>query len=203
MGDSKEDDFMLIDIHTHHIREKDNKVFSVVQGIHCVGIHPMDVINTDMNNMYIDVNENIVAIGECGIDKLCTASVGKQIEVFKQHVRWSEEYKLPLLIHCVKAQEELLKVRKEMHPVQSWIWHGFRGKPQQLQQLINVGMFVSFGPKYNRESLLQCPLEHLFLETDNASVTIESIYEKVSTDLCISMHELESIIENNYNFNIN
>ena len=137
-------------------------------------------------------------VGECGIDKLCTVPVEKQVDKFRQHILLSEQYHVPVIIHCVKAQEELLRVRREMRPTQAWIWHGFRGKPQQLEQIIQAGLYVSFGIRYNRESLLRCPSDRLFLETDNAPVTIEQVYAQVSTDLCISMEKLERLIEDNY-----
>lgn len=189
---------MLIDIHTHHFREKSEGVLSLVQDKESVGIHPWDVGKIDMNNVEIVCNEYVMAIGECGIDKLCTVPVEKQLACFRKHICVSEEMHLPLIIHCVKAQEELLRIRKELHPVQPWIWHGFRGKPLQLTQLIQAGLWISFGMNYNRESLLLCPLHRMLLETDDAEVSIEDVYERVSKDMCISVEQLERVIENNF-----
>ena len=57
------------------------------------------------------------------------------------------------------------------------MWHGFRGKPEQLHQLLGHGFYVSFGVKHNAESLAQCPAERLFLETDQEDTPIAPLYE--------------------------
>lgn len=199
---------MLIDIHTHRPREGSfEHVLSIVQNVDSLGVHPMDdaplpslggaVSHCTMGEHSFSEG-HFSFVGECGIDKLCTVPVEKQVEMFRQHILLSEQYHVPVIIHCVKAQEELLRVRREMHPTQAWIWHGFRGKPQQLEQIIQAGLYVSFGIRYNRESLLRCPSDRMFLETDDAPVTIEQVYAQVSTDLCISMEQLERLIEDNY-----
>ena len=89
-----------------------------------------------------------------------------QLTVFKAQVRLSEEYGLPLIIHCVKAMDELLGSEKEFRPQQAWIWHGFRGKPEQAMQLLKKGFYLSFGEYYPDETMQIVPDERLFLETD-------------------------------------
>lgn len=175
---------MLFNVHTHHPAQKGENV--ILQDVNSVGVHPWhadkvdeEVINRLVDNLQSDVNHSIKAIGECGLDKLCTVSMQKQMEVFRVHVELSEKFRLPLIIHCVKALEELLQVRRELSPTLPWIWHGFRGKPQQLQQLINSGFYISFGFKYNSDSLIACPIERMFLETDDDPRPIHLLYEQV------------------------
>ena len=67
-----------------------------------------------------------------------------QLAVFKEQVKLSEKLGLPLIIHCVKAMEELLGV-KESRPQITLIWHGFRGKPEQAVQLLKKGFYLSLG----------------------------------------------------------
>ena len=59
---------------------------------------------------------------------MAKAPMELQLAVFKEQVKLSEKLGLPLIIHCVKAMDELLAVKKEFRPQQAWIWHGFRGK---------------------------------------------------------------------------
>lgn len=174
----------LLNVHSHYPAQHEEQV--IMQDVNSIGVHPWhadkadsEVINSIVDNLQNDVNHSIKAIGECGLDKLCTVSLQKQIDVFKQQVLISESYRLPLIIHCVKAMDELLAIKKELSPTQPWIWHGFRGKPQQLQQLINNGFYISFGFKYNRDSLIACPLERMFLETDDDPRPIGILYEQV------------------------
>lgn len=181
----------LFNVHTHYPAQYGEEI--ILQDVNSVGVHPWKAGEADsrvfdniVEKLQCDVNHTIKAIGECGLDKLCTidgnkeiVSLQQQIAVFKQQVLISEQFRLPIIIHCVKAMDELLAIKKELSPTLPWIWHGFRGKPQQLQQLINNGFYISFGFKYNRESLIACPLERMFLETDDNPRPIHLLYEQV------------------------
>lgn len=117
-------------------------------------------------------------IGECGLDRLCATPYDIQLEVFQKHIRLSESYRLPLVLHCVRAIDDVLRLKRGTH--QHWIFHGYRGKPQQLQQLIDHDFYISFGFNYNPESLRACPESRLFLETDDIPRPISPLYEEVS-----------------------
>ena len=128
------------------------------------------------------VPENELSLGceEHGMDRRWEIPLAQQEDAFRRHVSESEQAGKPLVIHCVKTLEEILRVRKEMQPVQPWVMHGFRGKPQQLQSLLSAGIYVSFGLHYNKESLVLCPLEMMFLETDDIAAPIEPLYKEVA-----------------------
>ena len=72
----------------------------------------------------------------------------------------------PLIIHQVKALQEILYLKKKFHPAQPWLIHGFRGKPELAQQLLATGIDLSFGVHYNEEAYALCPKERRFRETD-------------------------------------
>lgn len=125
-------------------------------------------------------DKRFVLIGECGLDKKCGVSLDRQMEVFEDHIRFSEQLHKPLIIHCVGCFNELMECRKKHNATQRWIVHGFRGKPQLAVQLLKAGMDLSFGEKLNEESVKVTPLEHLFLETDESPIAIETIYERIA-----------------------
>jgi TatD DNase family protein len=110
----------------------------------------------------------ITAIGECGIDKVRGADLNTQIDVFKQHILLSEHHQKPLTIHCVRAFDIIMNLKKEMRPTQRWTIHGFRGKPTLAQQLLNAGFYLSFGKRYNPQSFDCCPESRRFNESDDA-----------------------------------
>ena len=114
------------------------------------------------------------------MDRRWETPLSEQETAFRKHVQESEQTGTPLVIHCVRTLEDILRVRKEMQPRQPWIMHGFRGKPQQLQSLLSARIYVSFGLHYNKESLLLCPLEMMFLETDDIATPIEPLYKEVA-----------------------
>lgn len=194
---------MMIDVHCHHPAFRNEKVLQ--QDVHILGIHPWNVTYENIDiliNEYDNklMNNMFIGIGECGLDKLCKSPMEAQKKVFIHQIMCSEKFRLPLILHCVKAVDEVLAIKKEIKPQQPWIFHGFRGKAPQLLQLINNGFYISFGVHYNVDALKMCPLNRIFLETDDKNIFVGKVYEQVSKDLYISVGELEGIISNNAQF---
>ncbi len=180
-----------IDFHTHRVPSASD-VVAVVDGRETWGIHPW---RADEAFVSPDLADRI-AIGECGLDGLRGPSMEVQEKVFLEQIALSEQYEKPLVIHCVKAIDRLLQLRRKQHPAMPWMFHGFRGKPQQLHSLLDAGFFVSFGFRFNEESLQLCPLERLMLETDEGERPIAELYNNVAevrgidvSSLCIAMAE--------------
>ena len=182
-----------IDFHTHQVPVSKD-VIAIVEGRDTWGIHPWKADET----FVVPNLSGKLAIGECGLDGLRGPSMERQEEVFVQQIRLSEEVERPLIIHCVKVLDRLLQLRKELRPTQSWMFHGFRGKPQQLRSLLDAGFFVSFGFQHNEESLRICPIDRLLLETDDEEVrSIEELYNNVANLRGInSTNLLESMAKN-------
>lgn len=164
-----------IDFHTHHPAREG--CFALQQDVLTQGVHPW---NATLESLAFVPLRDVWAIGESGLDKLCSTPMDVQQIVFLHQVALSEELAVPLLIHCVKAIDEVVTLRKRTGAKQPWIFHGFRGKPQQLRTLLDAGFFVSFGPYFNTESLCLCPLDRMLLETDDADLDIVLHYRRVA-----------------------
>ena len=121
-----------------------------------------------------------------------------QVAVFKEQVELSEKYELPLIIHCVKAMDELFALRKERAPKQPWIWHGFRGKPEQAKQLLQKGFYLSFGMHYSSEAMNVVPDSRLFLETDDSPVDIEDVLRDAAKVRGVEVETLQAIVRKKY-----
>ena len=134
---------------------------------------------------------------EHGLDKRWSIPMEMQEEEFRQWVRQSEEEGRHLTIHCVRAMDNILRIHREMRPRQAWIFHGFRGKPQQLRSLLAAGMYVSFGWHYNTDSLLLCPMDRLCIETDDNPGPIRPLYEEIARLRGISTEELQAYMLKN------
>lgn len=190
----------FFDVHAHHPSLQGEKVFQ--QDVHSLGIHPWNVTIENIDRLIVEFDSKLmdnmfISIGECGLDKCCDAPLESQISIFKHQVEVSERLGLPLILHCVKAIDEVLQIKADMKTVQPWIFHGFRGKPQQLSQLLEKGFYFSFGMHYNVESLRQCPLDRMFFETDTCTDSVKKIYEKAANELDIPLLHLQNVIENN------
>lgn len=208
----------LFDIHTHQILLEDNDdpyhscildvyplEFEVAKGTYkrhsfSCGIHPWYSQDSESQIVYLEEiahDPRIVAIGETGLDKLKGPSFEVQIPVFKQHIRLSEQLKKPLIIHAVKAWEQLYHIRKDSRPTQPWIIHGFRGNPQVTQQMARAGFMFSLGNKFNVDSLEYIPKESLFCETDEDEMDIRDVYQQIATALNIDIEEFAAQIAAN------
>lgn len=106
--------------------------------------------------------------------------MSRQLEIFEKHIFLSEKLKKPLIIHCVKAFDSLIATRRKTRPSQLWIIHGFRGKPQQAEQLRREGLLLSFGAKYNPETLKIFRPGEILFESDDETLPIDTIYRRAA-----------------------
>ncbi|GAB1416605.1 hypothetical protein MASR2M117_20110 [Paludibacter sp.] len=201
---------MLTDSHCHKVQSTDirtifnirinDEVISLPHGpnmLFSVGIHPWDVQflrNSWYDNLKMLLNfEQIIAVGECGFDKNATASFELQLDVFKKQIEISEQTKKPLVIHCVGHFNDLIRLKKQMNPKQAWIVHGFRGKPALARQITDAGMFVSFGEKFNPESVRATPIDKILVESDESNVPIQELYLTIATAKGCEIRELNAV----------
>ncbi|MCH5237308.1 MAG: TatD family hydrolase [Muribaculaceae bacterium] len=183
-----------LDIHTHHLPPQpegvvcatpdrfhpvDNQYFSI-------GIHPwkttVEPTPEEWNKLEeLASDSRIVAIGECGVDTLKGGPLFRQMIVMKRHIEISERFLKPLVIHDVKAHEIIIGLKKELKPTQKWVVHGFRGKPTVAKMLTDAGIYLSFGEKFNSETLMNVAEEMILAETDESHLTIEQIIFQISS----------------------
>jgi len=117
----------------------------------------------------------LVALGECGLDKRSNVPFLKQENFFEAQVILADQMKKHLIIHCVRAWRELFVINR-LHPTeQRRIVHGFRGKPELACQLIETGFYLSFGPLFNADSLRLCAPERRLIETDDSNLTLMQV----------------------------
>lgn len=204
------------DIHTHYkpVHPEDIAILNTIVGEkdlenlrkeirenpawYSAGIHPWYIYNVhaQIEALRSLLQETtLVAIGEAGLDKLADASLSLQQEVFMEQARMAEEYRKPLIIHCVKAWQELIAAKKSVRPGMPWIIHGFRGKGELAAQLIDQGFYLSFGAAFNPAALQAAWPHHLLAETDDRKIDIRTVYSLISTSLSVTEEELALQIE--------
>ncbi len=146
-----------------------------------VGIHPWkagEISPSDWAGLERALSHPaVVAVGEAGLDACCVVPLAVQQEVFYRQVILSEKMRKPLFLHCVRRVDDVLAVRRRTEARQPWIWHGFRGGPRQMEQLLKQDFYFSFGTRYRPESLKLCPADRMLLETDEAGCSVRSVYE--------------------------
>jgi TatD DNase family protein len=219
MSFPQQNDF--IDIHTHGSVPSAG-IFSVetlmahegrlpleTSGIaYTAGIHPWNLNNENHDRLLsfikeIATAENVIAIGEAGFDKMKGPAIELQRITFEEQVQLAEKLSKPVVIHCVRAWEELVSAHMKLKPKMPWLVHGFRGKKELALQLISKGIYLSFWFDFilkpeSTQLIINLPKEKIFLETDGADVDIRNIYNKVSVDLGIGVDELKKQIFKNF-----
>ena len=175
-----------------------------LEGWYSVGIHPWYIASfaASLNDSKARFEElldhpQVLAVGEAGLDKLAEAPLTLQIEVFEYQARLAEEANKPLIIHLVKAVDELLKLKQKIQPVKPWIIHGFRGKAVLAEEYLRHGFHLSFGERYQEEALRIVPSDRLFLETDESMTSIDTLYERAAMIRKIPSGELRETVRKN------
>lgn len=117
-----------------------------------------------------------IAIGEVGLDYYWSREFEKeQLEAFEEQVKWSIETRLPLMIHCRKGQNEMVKMlRKYEKDLPGGVFHCFTGNEHEAEELLSFNRFVlgiggvlTFKKSNLPETLrTTVPLERIVLETD-------------------------------------
>jgi len=102
-----------------------------------------------------------------------------------------------VIIHCVKAWEELIRVRRETRPTQPWIIHGYRGKPELTEQLIREGFLFSVGDQINVDSMQLIPLDALYCETDEDEMSIRDVYQQAARSINMDTEAFASHVAEN------
>lgn len=187
---------MILDIHSHRPAPYEEGVISLggfgaplaAGQLYSVGIHPWDTAAGEMSETgktwssleKLAEEKNVVAIGECGVDLLKGGPMFRELQVFRRQVEISERVRKPLVIHCVKGADIIMGLKRDLAPSQTWIIHGFRGNPALARQLTDKGICLSFGEKFNPDTVMQMPGNMLFAETDESLLTIREIIGALS-----------------------
>lgn len=151
----------MLNFHTHRPQPGETATRSL-------GLHPWylqsETLSDELNHLEHQLRVgSFQMVGECGLDKCCATPFALQQEAFLSQLWLAERLKMPVVIHCVHAYNELLALRRQPIPFsltnlgsrtstiqpqywrQTWIVHGFTGTSQLAEELSRVGIFVSFG----------------------------------------------------------
>ena len=199
----------FFDFH-HHKKNMPNGIYNLdIEQIppdfpYSIGIHPKDIDVNNLDNQFEWMRnmifENCFAIGECGLDSFAETEEKIQEEVFLKQIRFANQVKKPIIIHCVRKFYEVISFKK--YAEQPMIIHGFNKKERIAEDLLKNNFYLSFGKAvlYNlslQNTLKITPLDKIFLETDNDDFSIEELYEKVSEIKGISLENLNKQISEN------
>lgn len=211
---------LFLDLHTHQTKQEPGilsvQSLSLTESTFLampktkpisIGIHPwygkQDELSKNMKYLKVLAQQsNVKLIGECGLDKLRGEAIAQQITTLEAQLVLAQELQKPVIIHCVRAFEELIALKKRIKPNVPLIIHGFNKKKELAEQLQNQGFYLSFGAAVLTSEQTIGTLAQLdtpfFLETDDAEVDIKTIYTKVAEIKKITVDELKDVIFANW-----
>lgn len=162
-----------------------SKIAEYAEVLPCVcftlGIHPLftnEAIESDIELLDRAIqrelsNPRFIGIGEIGLDYFVDfLDDAKQEWFFERQLMLAEKYKLPVILHVRRSQDQLLKRLRKVNIV-GGIAHAFNGSFQQAHEFLKLNMKLGFGGAMTYERALQIrrlaqelPLDSIVLETD-------------------------------------
>ncbi|MDX2254959.1 MAG: TatD family hydrolase [Pseudanabaenaceae cyanobacterium bins.39] len=203
---------MFIDFHTHHDRQASQLLN--LRSVHLtsklqpsdlppycsLGLHPWFIEplawQRDMESLLENLQllaqlPQVIAIGECGLDRQVNLPMSLQLQIFQRQIILAEQLRKPLVIHCVRAFSELIflkkKLQKEGIGSVPWIIHGFHRKAEVFNQMLDHDFYFSLGAAilndraFVSQAIATMPQGRFLLETDDRQdITIEQIYTRAA-----------------------
>lgn len=187
-----------------------------------IGLHPEEVradFSEVLATMRAMITPRFIAIGEVGLDFYWSREFEReQLEAFEEQVRWSVETRLPLMIHCRKAQNEMVSLLRHYESdLPGGVFHCFTGNSREAAELLRFDRFVlgiggvlTFGKSHLPEVLPTVPPDRVVLETDspymapvpmrgkrNESAYIKYVLERMAACYGMSAGEMAEVTNRN------
>ncbi|WP_444984469.1 TatD family hydrolase [Halomonas mongoliensis] len=155
----------------------------------CLGLHPyfmnshvdsdLDALDQTLAAHCGGASPRVVAVGECGIDARFADTLEAQWELFDAQLRLAKTHALPLVIHCVRANDRVAKRLRQLAPPAGGLIHAFAGSPEQARRFIDLGFVVGLGgavtharAKRLRRAVAALPDDGFVLETDSPDMPL-------------------------------
>lgn len=187
-----------------------------------MGLHPTSVKDNYQEELaHVEqmlASHHFYAVGEIGIDLYWdTTTLPIQQKAFRYQIQLAKKYKLPIVIHCREAFQEIFDIlEQEKSDDLFGIFHCFTGTIEDAYKAISynmklgIGGVVTFKNGKIDQFIHQIDLKHIVLETDspylsptpyrgkrNESSYIIKVLEKLSEVYNTSKTEIAKVTTQN------
>ena len=144
-----------------------------------MGLHPTHVKDNYLEELqHVELElarRKFFAVGEIGIDLYWDKTyLSQQQDAFRKQIKLAKQYKLPIVIHCREAFDEIFEIlEEEKSPDLFGIFHCFSGTYDQALKAISynmklgIGGVVTFKNGKIDQFLSQIDISYIVLETDS------------------------------------
>lgn len=165
------------------------------------GVHPWHIADAPDN--WAKILENMLQkytaayVGECGIDRLKNPNTELQAEILLRHAELAHKYNRPLIIHSVKADNEMSRLFFALP--RRTIFHSFTGSAQWGQQIQKHNFFIGLNFSILRKSnaaeiLRSLNLRQILLETDGPYQNLERNTETLPQNLPVLAQKIADLL---------
>lgn len=155
----------------------------------CLGLHPyfmeehaegdVEALSQALDDHLEAVAPKLVAIGECGIDARFTETLDDQWRLFDTQLKLAKTRELPVVIHCVHANDKVAKRLRQLDLPAGGLIHAFAGSPEQARKFLDLGFVVGLGGAVTHErakrlhrAVQSLPDDGYVLETDSPDMPL-------------------------------
>lgn len=150
----------------------------------CLGLHPyfMDAHGDDdiqSLDSALEAHPEVVAVGECGIDARFAESLDAQWALFEAQLQLAKRRRLPVVVHCVRANDRVAKRLRQLALPAAGLIHAFAGSPEQARAFLDLGFVLGLGgaltyPRAKRlhRAVASLPDDGFVLETDSPDMPL-------------------------------
>ncbi|MEA2117443.1 TatD family hydrolase [Halovibrio sp. HP20-50] len=150
----------------------------------CLGLHPYFVDEhqaSDINSLdhLLAEHPEVVAVGECGIDGRFTDTLETQWHYFDAQLKLAKQHSLPVVVHCVHANDKVAKRLRQLALPKAGLIHAFSGSIEQATKFLDLGYKLGLGgavtyerAKRLRRTVEALPNDAFVLETDSPDMPL-------------------------------
>lgn len=211
-----------LDIHTHQppsataiptlaIRSFDlaqSQAYHAYEGYSSLGLHPWHLTPhwpQLMPSLAQQLShKQVLMLGEAGLDRLRGPELPIQLAAFEAQAQLAHQLQKPIIIHLVRASEEIKRLYDHLNTNIPWVIHGYHKKFDLALELLSRGFYLSFGAHLLRpdSAAAACferlPPDRLLLETDDSAHSIADIYQRAATLQAMSLPDWAAQQEQNW-----
>ncbi|MCH4813229.1 TatD family hydrolase [Vreelandella neptunia] len=150
----------------------------------CLGLHPYFVEQHQASDIaaldsLLSEHPEAIGVGECGIDGRFTDTLEMQWHYFDAQLRLAKQHSLPVVVHCVHANDKVAKRLRQLALPQAGLIHAFSGSIEQATKFLDLGFKIGLGGAvtYERAKRLRRAVKALpdgvfVLETDSPDMPL-------------------------------